>query len=254
MNSFGVFQAYYTDYLKITPSEISWIGAIQNFLGYFLSTLSGRLSDAGHFRLSLSIGTGLLILGSFTMSFSTKYWQLMLTQGVTMGLAAGFLCCPMMSVTGTYFSKNRSLVLGIITCGNVTGGLIYPAMARQLLPAVGFGWALRAIAFIQAATMIAVTFIARARVKPNTTGPMLELSAFKEPEFSFYTFGMFFVSNYPRTSTDSDAEQHSWTHHFSLLTLPRVSPALTLPSTICRSSAALSLTHHSHTRTALISF
>lgn len=149
MNSFGVFQAYYTDYLKITPSEISWIGAIQNFLGYFLSTLSGRLSDAGHFRLSLSIGTGLLILGSFTMSFSTKYWQLMLTQGVTMGLAAGFLCCPMMSVTGTYFSKNRSLVLGIITCGNVTGGLIYPAMARQLLPAVGFGWALRAIAFIQ---------------------------------------------------------------------------------------------------------
>ncbi|TPX07076.1 uncharacterized protein E0L32_010971 [Thyridium curvatum] len=193
INSFGIFQAYYTDFLGISPSAISWIGAVQNFLGYALAMFSGRMSDAGYFRLTLLIGSVLLVLGGITMSFSHTYWQLMVTQGVLMGLGAGFLCCPIMSVTSTYFSSKRTIAVALVTCGNVTGGLIYPVMARQLLPSVGFGWSIRAITFMQAASLCIVLLVARARVKPDTTAPMVDFSALKESEFSFYTFGMFFA-------------------------------------------------------------
>ncbi|KPM35892.1 hypothetical protein AK830_g10670 [Neonectria ditissima] len=193
MNSFGIFQAYYTDYFEISASKISWIGSVQSFLGFFLSIVSGRMSDAGHFRPTLVIGTALMLLGAFAMSFSTQYWQLMLSQGVAFGLGVGFLCCPMMSVASTYFSKRRSLAVGIITSGNVTGGLIYPAMARQLLPSVGFPWASRAIALMQTVTMVIVLVVAKPRVKPYKTGPMVDLSTLKELEFSWYALGGFFA-------------------------------------------------------------
>jgi hypothetical protein len=39
----GVFQTYYTSTLDVSPSVISWIGTVQNFLTFVLGGLSGRL-------------------------------------------------------------------------------------------------------------------------------------------------------------------------------------------------------------------
>jgi hypothetical protein len=50
MNSFGVFQTYYVDFLGCSESDISWIGSIQVFLTFFIGTFTGRLIDAGYFR------------------------------------------------------------------------------------------------------------------------------------------------------------------------------------------------------------
>lgn len=50
MNSFGVFQTYYVDFLGRSTSDISWIGSIQVFLTFFIGTFTGRLTDAGYFR------------------------------------------------------------------------------------------------------------------------------------------------------------------------------------------------------------
>lgn len=104
------------------------------------------------------------------------------------------LCCPMLSVTSTYFSNKRVLAMGIVTCGNVTGGLVYPAMARQLLPTVGFAWALRAIAFLQLATMIVVNIVARPRIKTKVAAPLVDWTTLKELDFVLYAVGILFVS------------------------------------------------------------
>jgi hypothetical protein len=50
MNSFGVFQTYYVDFLGRSESDVSWIGSIQVFLTFFIGTFTGRLTDAGYFR------------------------------------------------------------------------------------------------------------------------------------------------------------------------------------------------------------
>ena len=54
MNSFGVFQTYYVDFLGRSVSDVSWIGSIQVFLTFFIGTFTGRLTDAGYFRPVLS--------------------------------------------------------------------------------------------------------------------------------------------------------------------------------------------------------
>lgn len=99
-----------------------------------------------------------------------------------------------MSVTSTYFTSRKAMALGIMGLGNVTGGLVYPAMARQLIPSIGFAWALRTMAFVQLASSIPVNFIMRARLKTRIEGPFIDLSALKDVDFTLYATGMMLVS------------------------------------------------------------
>lgn len=193
INSFGIFQTYYTTFLKRDPSDISWIGSIQVFLSFFIGAFVGRYIDSGHLRLLLSCGTVLVLIGIFTASLSTQYWQLFLSQGICCGLGNGFLVTPAVSVTSTYFDKRRSLAIGIATCGSVTGALVFNAMARQLLPIVGFGWTMRAIGFVQAATLLFVVVCMKTRLPPTKSGRLVEWVAFKQLDYTFFTIGMFFV-------------------------------------------------------------
>lgn len=82
VNSYGAFQNYYTLNLGVSASTISWIGSVQNFLTFVIGIFSGRLLDAGYFVPTFAVGSTIQILGIFFMSLSTKYWQLMLTQGM----------------------------------------------------------------------------------------------------------------------------------------------------------------------------
>ncbi|KAI1050689.1 hypothetical protein LB507_009207 [Fusarium sp. FIESC RH6] len=192
INSFGIFQTYYTTFLKRDPSDISWIGSIQVFLSFFIGAFVGRYIDSGHLRLLLSCGTVLVLIGIFTASLSTQYWQLFLSQGICCGLGNGFLVTPAVSVTSTYFDKRRSLAIGISTCGSVNGALVFNAMARQLLPIVGFGWTMRAIGFVQAATLLFVVVCMKTRLAPTKSGRLVEWVAFNRLDYTFFTIGMFF--------------------------------------------------------------
>jgi MFS family permease len=193
INSFGTFQTYYTQLLNRSPSEVSWIGSVNVFLLFFVGTLTGRLVDAGYFRAIFLLGTVLLLVGIFTVPVCTEYWHFLLSQGLCLGIGHGCLFCPTLAVLSTYFLRRRALVLGIAACGSVTGGLIFPSMVRQLLPSVGFPWTVRAIGFVQLATMIVANFLARPRVKPRKAGPLVEWAAFRELEYTFYAAGAFFV-------------------------------------------------------------
>lgn len=194
VNSFGIFQAYYTTVLPgHTASEISWIGSLQVFLTFCIGAFTGRFTDAGFFRPVQIIGTCFVTLGVFTASAATQYWQLILAQGICMGLGNGFLFTPAISVVSTYFEKRRSLAIGLAAAGSTTGGLIYPAMARQLLSSVGFGWTMRAMGFVQLATLIFCNVVMRQRLPPRRSGSLVEWGAFKEAEYTLYALGMFFV-------------------------------------------------------------
>ena len=50
MNSFGIFQTYYVDFLNRSDSDVSWIGSVQVFIVFFIGTFTGRFTDAGYFR------------------------------------------------------------------------------------------------------------------------------------------------------------------------------------------------------------
>ncbi|PSN74408.1 MFS general substrate transporter [Corynespora cassiicola Philippines] len=140
ISSFGVFQAYYTSDLGMEPSAVSWIGSMQ-MLGHFsLGMFSGRALDAGFYHYVIIPGMLIAAFGMFMTSLCTQYWQLFLAQGILNGIGCGLQFTPTMSLVTTYFSKNRSVAVAIMASGSATGGLVYPTIARQLLPRIGFAW------------------------------------------------------------------------------------------------------------------
>lgn len=117
VNSFGVFQTYYTTALNESPSAISWIGSVQIFCLFFIGSISGRATDAGFLKITLWTGTVILLIGVFMTSLATEYWQVLLAQGVCQGLGAGMLFCPTIALVSTYFDKNRSVAIGFAASG-----------------------------------------------------------------------------------------------------------------------------------------
>ena len=72
------------------------------------------------------------------------------------------------------------------------GGIIYPVVFRQLQPRIGFGWATRAIAFIQLAALIVPTIWMKQRIPPTTFRRLLDWKLLKDRSFLLLMIGMLF--------------------------------------------------------------
>jgi MFS family permease len=127
-NTFGAFQTYYVNHLlqTMSPSTISWIGSIQTFTMMFVGVFSGRLLDAGYLRPQLCAGIALEVLGLIMASFSTKFWELVVSQGLCVGLGAGLLYLPGVAVPAQYFSSKVMLATGIVATGSSMGASPFP--------------------------------------------------------------------------------------------------------------------------------
>lgn len=191
INSFGVFQTYYVATLGHPPSDISWVGSVQIFLLFFVGTFSGRATDYGLFRITFLIGSILQLIGVFMTSLSTKYWQLFLAQGICTGLGNGLIFCPALSLLSTYFSRKRSLAIGIAAAGSATGGVVFPVIVRQLLPKIGFPWTVRVVGFVMLAVQAVTLTFTKPRLPPRKTGPIVEWGAFKELPYALFATAMF---------------------------------------------------------------
>jgi len=121
--SYGAFQTYYQHELlsSSSASAISWIGTVQAWLLILIGVLSGPLFDLGYFRSMLFAGNCFVVLGIMMLSLATKYWHVFLTQGICMGLGAGLLYIPSLALVGIWFSRKRSLAMGIVTSGIAVG-------------------------------------------------------------------------------------------------------------------------------------
>lgn len=192
LTSYGLFQSHYATTLAAPPSAISWIGSVQIFLVYLIGTFSGRALDAGYFRAVLATGSLLQVLAVFmTAMATTRYWQLFLAQGVCKGVGDGLVFCPTISLVATYFSRNRVLAMAGAASGAATGGIVFPVIAQQLLGKVGFAWTVRTMGFVILFNAVVVLCIARVRLPPRRTGPLVEWSAFKELPYTLFCMGMF---------------------------------------------------------------
>ncbi|KAL3422249.1 MFS monocarboxylate transporter [Phlyctema vagabunda] len=193
VNSYGLFVSYYVPNFHLNASDLAWPGSVQIFLFCLLATFSGRLFDSGYYRHLLLAGFSLQLLGIFSTSFSTNYWQIFLSQGVAQGIGNGLVLCPTMSLVSTYFSTHRSVAIATVASGSATGGLIFPLIAQQLFPKIGFPWGVRVMGFVMMANMAVILALARTRIPPRKAGPMLELPAFKEAPYSLFICGMFCI-------------------------------------------------------------
>ncbi|TVY21568.1 Aspyridones efflux protein apdF [Lachnellula arida] len=168
LNSFGVFQSYYSLTLlrTSTSSQISWIGTIQSSFIMIGSVYSGPLYDQGYFRPLIATGCFMLVFGMFMTSLGTQYWQQVLSQGLFMGIGLGCLFMPCLGILASYFVKRRGLAMGIASSGSTIGGIVYPIIFSQLVGKLQFGWTTRVLAFIMLFLSILPVFGMKLRSKP----------------------------------------------------------------------------------------
>ncbi|MCJ1445469.1 MAG: hypothetical protein MMC23_005974 [Stictis urceolatum] len=191
--SYGLFQAYYARNLDLLPSAISWVGSIQNFLIFFISTFSMHALVAGprYYRGVLITGLALQLLGIFATSWCREYWQFLLAQGICQGVGSGLFFAPTVGLISTYFVKKRAIANAGMACGMSTGGIVFPLIARQLLQSVGFEWTLRVMGFVILFNSILILLLIRpipSDTKQRT--PFVDTTAFKDALLIKFALGM----------------------------------------------------------------
>lgn len=123
VNTFGAYQDYYESTILSheTPSAISWVGTLQGFLLLIIGILTGPIFDRGYVRHLIVAGTFLVVFGMMMTSLCKSYYQILLAQGICVGLGAGCLFIPSVAIITTYFSSKRAFMTGIANAGGSIG-------------------------------------------------------------------------------------------------------------------------------------
>ncbi|PYI32370.1 MFS general substrate transporter [Aspergillus indologenus CBS 114.80] len=187
LNTFGVFQTYYaTSHPTTSPSAIAWIGSTQATLLLIIGAITGPIYDRGHLRPLLVSGTTCIFLGHIFLSLSTQYYQLLLSQGLLIGIGAGCLFVPCISVLPSYFSTRLGLALGLDVSGSAAGGIMYPILLYRLLPRVGFAWSVRIMGFVALATLALPLAVMQQRTHPPRARALLDRAALRDPHYGLF--------------------------------------------------------------------
>ncbi|KAG0307353.1 hypothetical protein BGZ98_000442 [Dissophora globulifera] len=145
-------------------------------------------------RAVVAIGILVATLGFILASFSTKLWQLYLTQGLLFGAGGGLVFFSSISITAQYFEKRRGLASGIAIAGSGIGSLALAPLTRFLITKVGIYWCQRIIGFAVLGCMTAVFPFIRPRFPTAKKGPIFDLSLFRVPGFAWLMVTAFVIT------------------------------------------------------------
>jgi MFS family permease len=199
--AFGSFANYYkVTYIPNTSeSAISWIGSIQAALLVTMGVVTGQLFDRGFFTSLIYTGAFLCIFAVTILSLCTEFYQILLAQGVCVGLGAGMVFTPSMALIARSFKQRRAIAMGVVACGAPTGGILYTLMFEQLIPKVGFSWTVRIMGFVVIALFALALPLLLWRstnlgdIGKGTTRKLVDYAAFTDLPFWGYALSTSFL-------------------------------------------------------------
>jgi MFS family permease len=135
ITSIGVFQDYYLSHQlsEYSSSTVSWIPSLQACSMFIGAPVFGKLFDSYGPRWLLAGGTFFHVFGLMMASISSKYYQLLLSQGLCSSLGAGAIFYAANNSGSTWFYRKRAFALGIMSSGSSLGGVIFPSVSTRHL-------------------------------------------------------------------------------------------------------------------------
>ncbi|KAB8231266.1 major facilitator superfamily domain-containing protein [Aspergillus alliaceus] len=193
-DSFGAYQTFYEngDLFSASSSSIAWIGSTQAAILQTVGLISGTLYDRGYFRSLLYTASLVVILGQMMLSLSHTYYQVFLAQAVCMGLGAGLVAVPGITILSSYFDRRIEFAIGIASTGSGIGATIYPFMFHRIITRVGFAWCVRAIGLLMFIAMLVQVLVLRPRPRPKklSRANIIDWAAFREPAYVAFLLGV----------------------------------------------------------------
>lgn len=204
INSVGTFQEYYENgpLSNYSASTVAWITSLEIFFMSAMGPVVGQLFDRYGPRSVILAGTLLHVFGLMMASISTKYYQLLLSQGVCSAIGVSAVFQPALACLPGWFNRRRGAAYGIVATGSSIGGVIFPIMVSRLIDSVGFGWAMRASAFMILGLLIIANLTVHSRSHGKGYGraparppqPPLALRPLLHPRFVTLMAGMFLLT------------------------------------------------------------
>ncbi|KAF5337677.1 hypothetical protein D9758_013004 [Tetrapyrgos nigripes] len=172
INSYGVFHDYYATVLlpNSSSSTISLIGALQLFFLYGFSPIVGRIFDLYGSRILLPLGSVITVISLMLVSLCqvNQTYQFFLADGLLFGIGVTLIFTPAITVAGHWFDKKRPFAIGVMASGSSVGGVVCPIILQRLIPKVGFGWAVRVMAFVVLGCLILSCVTIKTRLPPKS--------------------------------------------------------------------------------------
>lgn len=215
INSSGAIQTYISTHQleHVNTSSVAWIFSIYMCIAFFGGIVTGPIFDRKGSRMLLAAGTLLSFAGCMALSFCTQVYQFILALSVCVGIGNALCIPPLIGVPSHWFLTRRGTAISVSTLGGSVGGLLLPLMLRSLYTRVGYGWAIRTLAFIILGCLLCSTFfvkerfyaqlaneaevidskVSRRRRAMSKTSSFFDFQAFKEPSYAFLVAGCLFT-------------------------------------------------------------
>ncbi|KAK8099834.1 major facilitator superfamily domain-containing protein [Apiospora kogelbergensis] len=195
--SFGSFQTYYeTDLLaaaRHSAFAVSTVGSLQSFVLVFLGFLTGPLYDAGYARHLLTAGSVLIVGGTLAQSFCSALWQLLLAQGLCVGVGCGCLAVLSVAIPSRWFTTRLPIANGVAGIGSGLGGVIFPIMIRNLLGQIGFGWTVRTIALVNLVLLGLASAVLRLPASSGRRRRLIDTASLRDWPYVLFVLACFAV-------------------------------------------------------------
>lgn len=104
-------------------------------------------------------------LGWIAASFARTLWQLVLSQGICVGIGLGMIWQPSTGVVSQWFQKKRSMAQGITSAGSGFIGVIYSLSTVHMIENLSLAWALRITGISSFVMLVIATSLLRDRNK-----------------------------------------------------------------------------------------
>ncbi|KAJ6168430.1 hypothetical protein N7497_001273 [Penicillium chrysogenum] len=149
-NTSGVFEVVISKVIlpEASSSTLGWIFSVYAFVNWVCGVQIGPTFDAMGPRALIFAGTICTLIGIFTLSLSTEYYQIFLSFSIMTGIGSSLLLTPSMGCVAHWFMERRGLASGIAFIGGGFGGVLFPLMIQSLLPQVGWGWSIRILGLV----------------------------------------------------------------------------------------------------------
>jgi MFS family permease len=160
--AFGVFVVPFQERFKSGRGEVSVIYSVMFLVWHLLGPFAGRAAD--YLGVKKCIGIGAVIFGSSLClaSAAQTLWQLILAQGLLLGIGGAFCSFPVLALAPQWFKKRRALATGAAVTGSGVGNFVYPPLITNLIARYGLPKTLWVMGLFQAAVFaVAIIFVKR---------------------------------------------------------------------------------------------
>lgn len=157
MLAYGVYLSYHLSenlFPDATAIEFALIGGFNYSMAMLVAPFVTILARRYGLKVPMIIGVALLSAVHLASSFSTRIWQLYLSQGILLGFGVGYTYIPSILILSRWFQKRRSLANGISGVGLGIGGLLFSFATESAITDLSLAWS-----FLLTAIMMSIIIL-----------------------------------------------------------------------------------------------